>query len=197
MISQYFSSNSTPIALRPKFRAATRVAPLPANGSAITPFGARSMSTSISDTGLGVGCPIFVTSNDRFSFVAMTVLIGGLVSIQPLPSTYISSSCSMNAAFKGPGALPCFHQISRCRTSAGRGCRHVPKTIAGLSPHADKAESRIPVVLSPWMLSATFGLCVTPVRGSYDPRGAWLIPYGGSVTSTSASSHAVSSRQSP
>src|SRR5699024_4304395 len=56
MISQYFSSSSTPMAFRPRFRAATRVEPLPANGSAITPGGHLLISSSISDVGFILGC---------------------------------------------------------------------------------------------------------------------------------------------
>jgi hypothetical protein len=39
MTSQYRSSSSTPIAFRPRFRAATSVAPDPANGSSTVPPG--------------------------------------------------------------------------------------------------------------------------------------------------------------
>src|SRR5699024_8946248 len=85
IISAYFSSSSTPTTFRPRFRAATRVEPEPANGSAITPSGARSISFSIRPTGLGVGCPIRATSNDLASEVLTTVLIGGDELLNPDP----------------------------------------------------------------------------------------------------------------
>src|SRR6516162_1297598 len=55
--SQYRSSISTPIALRPRLRAATRVDPDPANGSATIPGGHAEMRISITSTGLACGWP--------------------------------------------------------------------------------------------------------------------------------------------
>src|SRR5699024_7879924 len=86
MISQYFSSISTPMHFRPRLRAATKVEPEPANGSAITPGGQRSISISINPTGLGVGCPILATSSDRASAVAITERSGGEDLRHPLPA---------------------------------------------------------------------------------------------------------------
>src|SRR5699024_12473466 len=57
----------------------------------------------------------------------------------------------MNAAFAGPGACPFLCQISLWSTRAGRGARHDPNTMAGLSSHALRAESRASVVKSPFM----------------------------------------------
>src|SRR5665647_2389978 len=81
-ISQYRSSISTPIALRPSALAATRVLPLPANGSAITPGGQASISVSITSRGLAWGWPALVTyplyPDAAFCRVATTALSDGV-----------------------------------------------------------------------------------------------------------------------
>jgi hypothetical protein len=77
MISQYCSSVSTPMAALFWRAALIRVAPDPAKGSAMVPGGQRSIRSSISGIGFGVGCPIFVRSWDRGSRVVMTDRRGG------------------------------------------------------------------------------------------------------------------------
>src|SRR5690606_35924663 len=69
--SAYRSLISMPIALRPRLRAATRVEPDPANGSATTPGGHAAMSVSMRPTGFGVGW--FALSAPRGAGHEMTV----------------------------------------------------------------------------------------------------------------------------
>src|SRR5699024_8051565 len=209
MISQYFSSSSTPMALRPRLRAAISVAPLPANGSAITLGGHLRTSCSMSVSGLGVGWPMRFTSAPRASEVIYTFECTPDIPNSDIDEarTYISSSletqgCVFSPASPVPGSA--FTHRSLWHTLLGRGALHAPNTSPGRSPHASIALSRASVVLSPEIRSVPSAcfLRLLARRSSLVLPVVllclWPMPYGGSVTSTSASNHSwCSVRQSP
>src|SRR5699024_3296991 len=186
MISQYFSSSSTPMLFRPRFLAAMSVAPLPANGSAITPGGHLPINVSIRSIGFGVGCPMSLTWVPLPSFVVMTVLCGGDDLMNPSPKMYISSSFGRYVEFAGPGDAPALCQMRRCLVPMGRADLHEPNTTAGRLVHSLSASSLHAVELSFAidLLGLFFGPSTRNVPHSPDN----LIPYGGSVTRTSAPS---------
>src|SRR5699024_10579039 len=107
-----------------------------------------------------------------------------------LPRTYISSSDLPHGRVRSP--IPgsgAFDQISRARVPSGRGRSHTPNTRAGRAPHSTSALSRMSRSMSP-----AIGL---RVRLGTRPD-SYAIPYGGSVTSTSAFAHqSATSKQSP
>src|SRR5699024_9467718 len=111
----------------------------------------------------------------------------------PEPMTYTSSKFGFHGMDRSPiPACPPLSHTSRAFVHAGRGRFHEPNMMAGRSPHAARTSSRAVVSPSFWMVVFFH---------EADPRGPppllWLYPYGGSVTSTSADSQSVISRQSP
>src|SRR5699024_9887506 len=190
MISQYFSSSSTPMDLRPRLRAATKVEPDPANGSATVPF-VQEINCSRIDTGFECGCAVLYRATPPLDS-STDDLSGGLLGC--VPSRKISS-----VSVRYPVVEPTtpesigLRQTSVCLTPSGNAARNEPKTMQGRpSPHAAIATSRAVVSWSFWMPR-----CLADFAALFSPL-LHPIPYGGSVTRTSASSHSrCSPRQSP
>src|SRR5699024_7412730 len=126
-----------------------------------------------------------------------------------MPRAYIDSCLYLY----GPPFIPgrfLSHTRRSFHSPGGSGCLGEPNTIAGRSPQSSRALSRVSVVASFAMVNPSSLLfllipawrelpaafCLRP----YPPRGLsplnW-VPYGGSVTRTSASSHASISSASP
>src|SRR5699024_3177808 len=196
IISAYFSSSSTPTARRPRFRAATSVEPEPANGSAITPGGQAVISSSMTSSGLVCGWPVAVMyplyPDAAFHVVAITALRVGVWSGQS-PRMKIGSQF-LSHGFLDPNspAFSGFSKTSILSQFLGYLACSDPNTIAGCAPHCCSALSLAPVVSSFCIPTFAPGVLLFAQSPLLHP-----IPYGGSVTSTSASSHSVSSRQSP